>query len=662
MYLAYRYIKRKRQEKRAQEEAEERQRQSTANSGLAGDIDAVPVSRDGVVAGDVPVRDQSIEPLHADGTPAASTAPIKEAKEVKPVLTPEQKAERKRRYIYRCKIIFGLMMPFTLQGLDTTIVASALPFIASDFNQIAQLNWIISAFNLTSAAFLPFWSQTADIFGRHATIHATLVIMLIGSAICTGAPTDAFGVLLLGRALQGVGASGINICVRTILADRVSLKEYALHWTLFALISAFSFSIGPVIGGYLTQANWRWVFAINLPVAVVAIIVVILLLRNDLLGPQPLPELEGRDISTRRGRFIARIATIDFGGQLLFLWGLGLVILALTWGGSAFGWNTAHVLAPLVIGFALTVAWVFYEYLMTPGKTMARVFPTQRAMIPWALLSQRDIGLLFWINFSIGTAMFANLYFMDLYFALVEGNSSSKAGISLLYFLPGLGVGAYSAMFASNVWPRQTIHPLLFGGITAAVGVTVLAYAVHAGNTPLVYGMMALSGHGVGIRMNPASLHGLAFFPAATAAISCIVSFALPFGGTVTLTLMSTVFNNKGGSSTDTATVRNAIMWAFIAVIPFMWVSVLLTTFLGNVWILKDDTHEVVTKPYIWSLLFRKTLVREKRARENDDHYSKDLRATATAKDEENVLAEASLPGETNGLALKEMQPHQANV
>ncbi|CAK7269164.1 hypothetical protein SEPCBS57363_003462 [Sporothrix epigloea] len=655
MYLAYRYIKRKRQEKRAQEEAENRPRQSTANSGLASDTDAVPLQRDETVVGEAS-DDTVAGEASADTTPATTTTTSDKK------LTPEQKAERKRRYIYRCKIIFGLMMPFTLQGLDTTIVASALPFIAADFDQIAQLNWIISAFNLTSAAFLPFWSQIADIFGRHTTIHATLVIMLIGSAICTGAPTNAFGVLLLGRALQGVGASGINICVRTILADRVSLKEFAVHWTLFALISAFSFSIGPVIGGYLTEANWRWCFAINLPVAVLAIVIVILLLRNDLLGPQPLPELEGHDTSTRRGRFLARISTLDFGGQLLFLWGLGLIILALTWGGSSFGWNSAHVVAPLVIGFMLTVTWIVYEYFMTPGYAMSRVFPTQRAMIPWELLSQRDIGLLFWINFTIGTTMFANLYFMDLYFALVEGNSSSKAGISLLYFLPGLGVGAYSAMFASNVWPRQTIYPLLFGGITSAAGVTVLAYAVHAGKTTVVYGMMALSGYGVGIRMNPASLHGLAFFPTATAAISCIVSFALPFGGTVTLTLMSTVFNNKGGSSTDVATVRNAIMWAFIAVIPFMWVSVLLTTFLGNVWILKDGTHEVVTKPYLWSMLFRKSLVHEKRSRGDHDHYSRPLRTPGTANDEENVSADAPpLDEHHNAHALEKIQPKQTS-
>lgn len=217
-------------------------------------------------------------------------------------------------------------------------------------------------------------------------------------------------------------------------------------------------------------------------------------------------------------------------------------------------------------------------------------------------------------------------------------------------------------MFASNVWPRQTIYPLLLGSITSAAGVTVLAYAVHAGKTTVVYGMMALSGYGVGIRMNPASLHGLAFFPTATAAISCIVSFALPFGGTVTLTLMSTVFNNKGGSSTDVATVRNAIKWAFIAVIPFMWVSVLLTTFLGNVWILKDGNHEVVTKPYLWSLLFRKSLVHEKRSRGDRDHYSRPLRTPGTANDEENVSADAPpLDEHHNAHALEKIQPKQTS-
>lgn len=311
-------------------------------------------------------------------------------------------------------------------------------------DQLSQLNWIISVFNLTSAAFLPFWAQIADIFGRHATLHATIFLMAVGSAICTGAPTTAFGALLLGRAVQGVGAAGVNICVRTVLADRVSLAEYAVNWTLFALVNAVGFSVGPVVGGYLTQASWRWCFAINLPVAVLAVVLAVVFLRKELLGPQPVPGLDergrgGRLPGGKRAKFVARLLTIDYFGQLLFLFGLGLLILAFTWAGGTYSWGSAAVLAPLVVGAVLSVAWVFYEYSMSSPHRMSRVFPLQRAMVPWELIAKRDISLLFFVNFGIGVAMFAIMYFMDLYFALVEGQSASQAGTALLYYLPGLG-------------------------------------------------------------------------------------------------------------------------------------------------------------------------------------------------------------------------------
>lgn len=244
--------------------------------------------------------------------------------------------------------------------------------------------------------------------------------MMIGSAVCTGPATSAFGILLLGRAVQGVGAAGVNISIRTTLADRVSLSDYALNWTIFTLVSGVSFSIGPVVGGFLTQASWRWCFAINLPIAVVAILLVLFLLRKELLGPQPLQDLHGRDASTRVGRLTARLSTIDWGGQMLFLWGLGLLSLALTWGGGTLPWNSAAVLAPLIIGSVFSIGWILYEHSMSPGFLMSRVFPYQKAMMPWELLSHRGIGLLFLINFSLGMAMFAVMYFMDLYFALVE--------------------------------------------------------------------------------------------------------------------------------------------------------------------------------------------------------------------------------------------------
>jgi len=555
-------------------------------------------------------------------------------------LSPEEEtAEKRKRDTYRRKIIFGLFCPFALQSLDFTIIASALPFIATDFSafllfffpwpnvlswlsadnpwlvpdEIKQLNWIVSAFTLTSAAFLPFWAQLADIFGRHLALQAATAVMLAGSAICTG--TSTFSVLLLGRALQGVGAAGVNISIRTILADRVSLADYALNWAIFTLVSGVSISCGPVIGGYLTRVSWRWCFAINLPVGVASIFIVLFLLRHELLGPQSLPEMEsdGHDGLTRHGRFLARLSTVDYGGQMLFLLGLGLLILALTWGGGTYSWNNPAVLVPLVIGSVLSVCWIIYESSMAPGSHMSHVFPNQTPMMSWELLSQRDIGLLFFINFTTGIASFAVLYFLNLYFVIVEGRSSSDAGIALLFYIPGSGVGGLMAMFSSNVWPRQTLPPLLLGSLTSAVGMTVLAWAVHVKSTNVIYGMMALVGHGVLVRMNPGSLHGLAYFPAMTAQISCLAAFALPFGGLVGLTIMSTVFINKSGAGQRDA--KDGITWAFIAMIPIMWLCVLLTTYLGNVWITNDGGQEVVNGAYLWNLLGGRKLKREQTAR-----------------------------------------------
>lgn len=154
-------------------------------------------------------------------------------------------------------------------------------------------------------------------------------------------------------------------------------------------------------------------------------------------------------------------------------------------------------------------------------------------------------------------------------------------------------------MFLINVWPRQTIPALLLGSVASAVGMTVLPWACQTDNTPLIYGMMALTGYGVGMNANPGSLHGLAFFPGMTAPISCLVSFAVPFGGTIALTIMSAVFNNRSGPAHQDP--RTGIVWAFISQIPVMWAGVLITTFLGNVWIRKDGGHEVVHGAWLWS-------------------------------------------------------------
>lgn len=172
-------------------------------------------------------------------------------------------------------------------------------------------------------------------------------------------------------------------------------------------------------------------------------------------------------------------------------------------------------------------------------------------------------------------------------------------------------------MFMVNQYPRQTIYPLLLGSIASAVGVQVLVWGIDVGNVPLIYGMMALAGFGVGVRMSPGSMHGLAYFPATTAQVTCVFAFAMPFGGAVGLTLMSTVFNNKLGA--NEAGAKTAIMYAYYTIVPFMWLCVLACLFLGNVWITKNGDHDVVKGAYILGVFTRTKLVRETMTRGGGD-------------------------------------------
>ena len=130
-------------------------------------------------------------------------------------------------------------------------------------------------------------------------------------------------------------------------------------------------------------------------------------MRKHLLGPQPIPELDETADTGRRTTFIARLKTIDFGGQALFIIGFGLIILALTWGGATYPWKSGTVIAPLVLGVVVMVGFANWERLFEPGKLLHRKLPRQKPMIPWSLLSTRDMGFLFYEGFATGMSMFS---------------------------------------------------------------------------------------------------------------------------------------------------------------------------------------------------------------------------------------------------------------
>ncbi|KAG9776319.1 hypothetical protein KCU88_g4911, partial [Aureobasidium melanogenum] len=548
---------------------------------------------------------------------ASAPNSVPESKQKCPQCVQEKSTARK----YRWKLLFCLVPAFFVSSLDLTIVATALPQVASHFNKFNQLNWIVTAFTLTSTAFIPLWGQLADIFGRHSSLQCAVVLLTIGSVLCAAAPDWA--VLLLGRALQGVGTAGISNVVMIVLADQVSLREQAVNTSIFQLMNGVGYSVGPVIGGYLTNTNWRYCFVLCAGMSVVSVLT-ISILRKD-LKPGRVSLSRPPAGQSRLQAFTTGISTLDFGGIFLFIVGVGLVILGTAWGGSTYPWRSAAVISSLVIGAILCLVFLAYEALLAPTRLLNRLFPKTVPMIPSSVLASKDVSLICALAASAGSALYSVFYFIGIYFTVVEGDKASHAGTQLLYYVPGLGVGVYSAVYVCNVRPRQTFWPLLVGTVIETAGISTLAYAVKSRNATLVNVMMVVAGAGTGLRFMPSNLHLAGMFRDRLAPVYSLLRFSMPFGGTLALTIMGSVFQNqmsdyfgsstvKSGSNTANVSFNmhnndsldaisklppaeqlairkqgaTATMWAFVSILPILGLSIFASAALGNVWISKN--------------------------------------------------------------------------
>ena len=446
-----------------------------------------------------------------------------------------------------------------------------------------------------------------------------------------------------------------NHSIRQGLAQRKLVKQHDIcvlewverwgwtgDWRISNQSAYFTFII---IRAQLTfQASWRWCFIVNVPIALISHIAVFFLLRKELVKAQPhrREDKDGNITIIETPTLIAKLSIIDYGGMLLFFFGAGLVILALTWGGVTYPWRSASILAPLIIGCVLLISFLIYEYLMAPGRAISRLFPSQEPMIPLSLFRIKDMSLLAYLNFSTGMALFSVFYFVGIWFTVVQGYDSGKAGTQLTYYLPGLGVGAYTAMYLCNVRPRETFFPLFFGSTLEPLGVGMLTWALNNARPTVVCGMLGFAGVGTGLRMMPGMLHAVGLRSRLKARGLAVTSFAFGFGGTIGITIMSSVFSNKlsnhianasNAISNSTSSVEdinalppadqiivrgwfsNAVYWAYISILPFLGLAGVLSFFLGNVKITSqkqdaqgdiDSSGNVEDVPYLWWLATRK--------------------------------------------------------
>src|SRR5471030_2749487 len=254
---------------------------------------------------------------------------------------PHPQAPVSKRELYT--VFAGLMLALTLASLDQNIVSTALPRIVSDLGGLAHLSWVVTAFMVTSTISTPLYGKLSDMYGRKPLFFTAIIIFLIGSIVC-GISQTMFQLITF-RAIQGLGAGGLITLAQTTVGDLIAPRERGRYQGLFGAVFAACSVAGPLLGGIISDAlSWRWIFYVNLPVGAAALFLIAI------------------GLKTKRHNVRHQI---DYAGAAYLTSGTVALLLFLSWGGSAYPWQSPVILT--LVG----VAGVFYTLLVFREKKAA---------------------------------------------------------------------------------------------------------------------------------------------------------------------------------------------------------------------------------------------------------------------------------------------------
>ena len=296
------------------------------------------------------------------------------------------------------------MLGMFLAALDQTIVSIALPTIVGDLGGLNHLSWVVTAYLLASTISTPIYGKLGDMYGRKPVFLVAILIFLAGSMLAGLSQTMAE---LIGfRALQGIGAGGLMVGAQAIIADIVPPRERGRYMGLIGSVFAVASVAGPLLGGFLVDnLSWRWVFYVNVPIGIVAVVIVIT--RLHLRTPH-------------------RSHRIDYLGAGLLTGGVGALILLATWGGTQYAWGSSTIIGLGVVGVVLLAAFVWQE-----SRAAEPILPLQ-------LFRSRIFSVANAMGFTIGMAMFGAIIFIPLFLQIVYGVTATSSGLRTIPLMAGL--------------------------------------------------------------------------------------------------------------------------------------------------------------------------------------------------------------------------------
>src|SRR5690349_971833 len=340
-------------------------------------------------------------------------------------------------------ILMSLLLTMFLAALDQTIVATALPTIGRQFNDVSNLSWVITAYLLASTAVAPVFGTLSDIYGRRVMITVSLVLFTVGSILCAVAPNMT--VLIIARGLQGLGGGGIMPVVQTVISDVVSPRERGKYQAYFSGVWMAAGLLGPVLGGVFAEhLHWSMIFWINVPLAVGALFLL-------------LPKMSKIPVFHRRRK-------VDWLGGLLLMASAVVVMLVLTWGGNRYAWLSPVVMA--MIGASVALALAFVWHARNAEEPFLPLPLLGGTVVPYAMIAGGcALGAITGLTVSL-----------PLYYEVVYRLTASEAGLALI---PLAAISTCGAAIAGRTMARARHYKrvALVGTSVAAISGAGLALA-----------------------------------------------------------------------------------------------------------------------------------------------------------------------------------------
>ncbi|KAJ2692031.1 hypothetical protein GGH99_001997 [Coemansia sp. RSA 1285] len=298
-----------------------------------------------------------------------------------------------------CVLMFFIGMYMTM---DSVIFVP----VANYFNALPRADWIVNSYLITTTALQPLYAKCSDVLGRKLAIVVAATLLGIGSILC--AASQSMNMLIASRAIQGLGSAGMYTMLNVVIADLYSENGRAIFMGISSGLWGLSSAGGTVLGGTIVQlSTWRVVYWINVPISLVAVVLILKYI--------PLPKPSAT--STRE-----KLLRIDFGGALIMMFGIVFILLALSWGGREYSWSSARVLSFLIIGVIAVLGFFYYE----------NKIPSE-PILPFRRLRTRNVALAFVSELFFGAASYAPLIFIPQWALVVKNATPITSG---LYTLP----------------------------------------------------------------------------------------------------------------------------------------------------------------------------------------------------------------------------------